>query len=72
MVWGREMRWALTLQVDKELEAAGVSRDQAEAQVRALAQHALPDLATKDELRSAIAELKHDLTMLFALLRWGH
>jgi hypothetical protein len=50
-----------TLAYVKELEAAGVPRDQAEAQVRALAQHALPDLATKDDIRLAIAELKADL-----------
>ena len=47
-----------TLAYVKELEAAGVPRDQAEAQVRALAQHALPDLATKDDLRIALTELK--------------
>jgi len=50
-----------TLAYVKELEAAGVPRDQAEAQVRALAQHALPDLVTKDDLRLAVAELKADL-----------
>ena len=33
----------------------------AEAQVRALAQHALPDLATKDDLKLLAAELRADL-----------
>jgi hypothetical protein len=50
-----------TLAYVKELEAAGVPRDQAEAQVRALAQHALPDLVTKDDLKLALTDLKADL-----------
>ena len=58
-----------TLAYVKELEAAGVPRDQAEAQVRALAQHALPDLVTKDDLRLAMAELRADLKADIAALR---
>jgi hypothetical protein len=49
------------------LEAAGVPREQAEAQVVALAQHALADLATKDDLaevRDEVAEVREDIAAL--------
>lgn len=69
-----------TLSFTKELEAAGVERNAAEAHALALTHHVLPDLATKHDL----AELKHDMTVrtltivaalngiLFALLRFTH
>jgi vacuolar-type H+-ATPase subunit C/Vma6 len=53
-----------TLAFVKVLEAAGVPREQAEAQVVALAQHALADLATKDdvdEVREDIAALRSEV-----------
>jgi hypothetical protein len=46
----------------KVLEAAGVPREQAEAQVVALAQHALADVATRDDL----AEVKDEVAALRA------
>jgi hypothetical protein len=51
-----------TLVFVKILEAAGVPREQAEAQLVARAQHALADLATKHDL----AEVKDDIGALRA------
>jgi hypothetical protein len=52
-----------TLAYVKTLEAAGVPREQAEAQVAALAQHALSELATTADIahlatKADVAELK--------------
>ncbi len=51
-----------TLAFVKALEAAGVPREQAEAHVSALGQHALADLATKGD----VALLKSDLAAVRA------
>jgi hypothetical protein len=55
-----------TLAYVKTLEAAGIPREQAEAQVAALAHHVLSDLATTADLahlatKADVAELKGDL-----------
>jgi len=50
-----------TLAYVKELAATGVERAVAEAQVRALAEHALPDVATKADLERAIADLERGI-----------
>jgi hypothetical protein len=58
-----------TLAYVKALEAAGVPRAQAEAQVAALAQHALSDLATEHdiaEVKGDIAEVKGDIASVKA------
>jgi hypothetical protein len=65
-----------TLAFVKVLEAAGVPREQAEAQVTALATHALADLATTDDLaevkdevakvRDEVAEVRDDIAALRA------
>jgi hypothetical protein len=58
-----------TLAFVKVLKAAGVPREQAEAQVVALAQHALADLATKDDLaevKNEVAEVREDIAALRA------
>jgi hypothetical protein len=47
-----------TLAYAKALEAAGLDRRDAEAQVAALATHVLPDLISKDDLNQAVQELK--------------
>lgn len=56
-----------TLAFVKVLKAAGMPREQAEAQVVALAQHALADLATKDDLAEVkyeVAEVREDIAAL--------
>jgi hypothetical protein len=58
-----------TLAFVKVLEAAGVPRAQDEAQAVALAQHALADLATKDDLaevKDEVAEVREDIAALRA------
>jgi hypothetical protein len=58
-----------TLAYVKALEAAGVPRAQAEAQVAALAQHALSDLATEHditEVKGDIASVKADIAAVRA------
>lgn len=65
-----------TLAYVKTLEAAGVDRRTAEAQVQALTQHILPDLVTKDFLDLRLEQLEgrlraamHDQTRhLFSLM----
>ena len=47
-----------TLAYAKELEAAGVERQAAEAHAEALTHHILPDLATKADLEQAVARLE--------------
>ena len=73
-----------TLAYAKALETAGEERRIAEAHAEALTHYILPDLATKEDLKTEIERLKHDLTlrvlaigaalngMLFALLRFVH
>ena len=46
-----------TLAYVKELEAAGIDRNVAEAHVKALSDHALPDFATKADLGTLKSEL---------------
>jgi hypothetical protein len=59
---GKEAEMTIdTLAYAKALEAAGLDRRDAEAQVAALATHVLPDLATKDDLNKAVSELKVDI-----------
>jgi hypothetical protein len=76
-----------TLAFVKALEAAGVPRAQAEAQVAALAQHVLSDLATTDDIggvkadiaglraematKADLAELKYELTWRLFSLMLG-
>jgi hypothetical protein len=48
-----------TLAYAKELEAAGVARQAAEAHAIALTRHVLPDLATKADLDRAIERLEN-------------
>jgi hypothetical protein len=52
-----------TLAYIKELEAAGVDRTVAEAHVKALADHALPELATKGDLMLLESRLEMRLTL---------
>jgi hypothetical protein len=47
----------------KALEAAGVDRAAAEAQVEAMSRHVLQDLVTKADLEQATNKLAHDLTV---------
>jgi len=77
-----------TLACTKALEAAGVDRNAAGAQAKALSKHVLPQLVTKADLDIAIERLEHRLSfrvfgMLlgvvglmdavpFVLLRFGH
>src|SRR5207302_6251155 len=49
----------------KELETAGVDRATAEAHVKALTDHALPDVATKADLNLLEARLTAQLTIRF-------
>ena len=66
-----------TLAYVKALEAAGVERKTAEAQVEALSRHILPDLATKSDiqgLKSEIDGVKSDLRALetkVTVLMWA-
>jgi hypothetical protein len=53
-----------TLAYVKALEAAGVDRRTAEAQVQAMVQYVLPDLVTKDYLDRRLEQLEHRLTVL--------
>lgn len=53
-----------TLAYAKELEAAGVARQAAEAHAEALTKHILPDLATKTDLDQAIGRLETRLDQL--------
>jgi hypothetical protein len=50
-----------TLAYAKALEAAGLSRDAAEAQVEAFAKHVLPDIVTRDYLDQRVEQLEHRL-----------
>jgi hypothetical protein len=52
-----------TLAYVKALEAAGVDRAAAEAQVEAISRHVLQDLVTKADLEQATNKLAHDLTV---------
>jgi hypothetical protein len=77
-----------TLAYAKALEAAGLSREAAEAQVRAFAEHVLPEIVTPTYLDQRLEQLEHRLTVrmfgfmlainglmngiLFALLRFVH
>jgi hypothetical protein len=54
-----------TLAYGKALEAAGVTRDAAEAHAEALTRHVLPDLVSKPDLDHAIEGLEHRLTVRF-------
>ena len=47
-----------TLAYAKELEAAGVERNAAEAHAEAITHHILPDLATKADLLTAKADVE--------------
>jgi hypothetical protein len=53
-----------TLAYIKQLEAAGVEREVAEAHVKALAEHALPELATKSDLELARRDLEARIELL--------
>jgi hypothetical protein len=50
-----------TLAYVKELEAAGLDRKVAEAHARALRNHILPELATKQDVKDLGAELRIEL-----------
>jgi hypothetical protein len=63
-VVGKEAEMAIdTLAYVKSLEAAGLDRRDAEAQVSALATHVLPELVSRDDLDHAIERLEHELKM---------
>ena len=52
-----------TLAYAKELEAAGVERQAAEAHAEALTHHVLPDLVTKADLAAAKTDLEHTIKL---------
>lgn len=52
-----------TLAYARELEGAGVDRRTAEAHVKAMTAHILPELATKQDLLRLEERLKHELTL---------
>jgi hypothetical protein len=52
-----------TLAYAKALEAAGLDRRDAEAQVAALVSYVLPDLVSRDDLQQAVDKLGHELRM---------
>jgi hypothetical protein len=59
-----------TLAYAKALEAAGLDRRDAEAQVAALAQHVLPEIVTKADLDQRLEQLEHRL--IRRMDRLGH
>lgn len=63
-----------TLAYVKALEAAGVERHAAEAQVEALTRHILPDIATKSDLQTELAAVRSDISKLetrVTMLTWA-
>jgi hypothetical protein len=52
-----------TLAYAKELEAAGVQRQAAEAHAEALTHHVLPDLVTKADLAATKSDLEHAIKL---------
>jgi hypothetical protein len=57
----RRMRMFNTLNYAKKLEGTGLSRDQAEAHVQIIAEIVEVQLATKDELKNAVKELRDEM-----------
>ena len=58
-----------TLDYARRLESAGFTREQAEGAAEALAAALSERVASKDDLRAAVAELRHELELGLAGLR---